>query len=122
MTLPRLDTWASWWARLLWMNDNPLGPLVPVPLALRAGIALALLSLRSPWSRALAAVIATPAFYVASFVLLLAPVSILVRHLGPVQAGVRVRVDEAVHGQPTRVDPGPGDPRDGNSTWQADRH
>ena len=79
VTLPRLDTWPAWMARLLWMNDHPLGPLVPVPLAIRACIALALLAWRRPWSRALAAVIATPAFYVASFVLLIAPISVWLR-------------------------------------------
>lgn len=78
-TLPRLDTWPAWMARLLWMNGHPLGPLVPIPLAIRAAIALALLALRRPWSRALAAVVATPAFYVASFVLLIAPICVWLR-------------------------------------------
>ena len=79
ITLPRLDTWPAWMARLLWMNDHPLGPLVPVPLAIRVAIALGLLALRRPWSRALAAVVATPAFYVASFVLLIAPICVWLR-------------------------------------------
>lgn len=74
VTLPRLDTWPAWMSRLMWMLDHPLGPLVPVPLAIRAGVALALLALRRPWSRALAAVVATPALYVASMVLLIAPI------------------------------------------------
>jgi hypothetical protein len=79
ITLPRLDAWPAWMARLLWMTDHPLGPLVPVPLAIRVALALGLVALRRPWSRALAAVVATPAFYVASFVLLLAPICVWLR-------------------------------------------
>ena len=61
------------------MLDHPLGPVVPIPLPIRAGIALALLALRRSWSRALAAVVATPAFYVASLVLLIAPLCVWLR-------------------------------------------
>jgi hypothetical protein len=89
VTLPRLDQWFSWFSRLLWMMDHPLGPLVPIPLALRLAVALPLVALRRPWSRALGAVIATPAFYVASFVLLIAPVSVWLHDRKPA-AGRRV--------------------------------
>lgn len=46
---------------------------------IRAIIALGLLAMRRPWSRALAAVVATPAFYVASLVLLIAPICVWLR-------------------------------------------
>ena len=97
VTLPRLDTWPAWIARLLWMNDHPLGPLVPVPLAIRAGLAVALLAMRRPWSRALAAVVATPAFYVASFVLMIAPICVWLRRLDRPSA-MSGAADHAKHG------------------------
>jgi hypothetical protein len=110
ITLPRLDAWPAWIARLLWMTDHPLGPLVPVPLVARAGLAMALLAMRRPWSRALAAVIATPAFYVASFVLMIAPICVWLRHLnGPeTMSGAADQTRRAGSSMTVRA-PAPGD-------------
>jgi len=56
-----------------------VGPQVPLPFHLRAGVALVLLAVFRPWSRCLAAVIAIPAFYYGTFVLLIAPVAVILR-------------------------------------------
>jgi hypothetical protein len=73
LTLPRLDLWPLWIERLLWGLGHPLGPLVPVPFLVRLPVAIGLVVWGRPWSRALGAVLATPGFYWASLVLLVAP-------------------------------------------------
>jgi hypothetical protein len=73
LTLPRLDLWPLWIERLSWGLSHPLGPLVPVPFLVRLPVGLLLVAWGRPWSRALGAVLATPGFYWASLVLLVAP-------------------------------------------------
>lgn len=77
LTLPRLDLWPLWIERLLWGLDHPLGPLFPVPFVVRLPVAIVLVAWGRPWSRALGAVLATPGFYWASLVLLVAPAIVL---------------------------------------------
>jgi hypothetical protein len=73
VTLPRLDLWPLWINRLFWGIDHPLGPLIPFPFVVRLTLAIGLVAWGRPWSRALGAVLATPAFYWGSLVLLVAP-------------------------------------------------
>ena len=82
ITLPWLHLWPEWF-NLLALDigrAGELGPQVPFPWWLRLVEAAALLwFVRTTWARALAATVAIPAFYWASFVVLLAPLAIFVR-------------------------------------------
>jgi hypothetical protein len=80
ITLPWLHLWPEFVNHLEDNLSSQLGPQVPVPFPIRFVAALALLGLvRQPWSRALAATLAIPAFYWGSLVILIAPVAILLR-------------------------------------------
>jgi hypothetical protein len=71
ITLPWLELWPAWIQSLLsqpTQTDVHLGP----PWYLRLPFALALLLLRRPWARAMAVVVAMPAFWLGSLVLLIA--------------------------------------------------
>lgn len=74
ITLPWLSLWPQWIAQLVGNHADVIA--IGVPLAVRLPIAVALLLLRRPWARALAAVVAIPAFYPESFVVLLAPLCV----------------------------------------------
>lgn len=82
ITLPWLALWPAWLGLLVEAYGKAgIGPQIPVPYVARAAIALALLALWRPWSRAAAAVVAIPAFYYASFVLFVAPTAVVLRGL-----------------------------------------
>jgi hypothetical protein len=71
VTLPWLNLWPTWIESLLsqpTQTDVHIGP----PWYLRLPFALALLLLRRPWAQALAVVVAMPAFWWGSLVLLIA--------------------------------------------------
>ena len=53
----------------------------PIPFAFRAVVAIGLLLLFRPWSRATAAFVAIPAMYWISLVVLLAPIAVILRRL-----------------------------------------
>lgn len=76
ITLPWLGLWPAWISQGMAVAGTGIGPLVPVPLWTRLLAAAALLALRRPWSRALAAVIATPGLYYGSLVMLVAPLAV----------------------------------------------
>jgi hypothetical protein len=71
LTLPAAWLWPAWIGAVAGSFGTPIGLAVPVPFAVRAVIAAGLLLLWRPWSRALAAAIAIPAFYYASILLIL---------------------------------------------------
>lgn len=79
VTLPWLRLWPEWVAQIVGNLGVVLGLQVPISLPVRWGIAAALLAVRRPWSRALAAAIAIPAFYWGSIVVLIAPVAVVLR-------------------------------------------
>jgi len=82
ITLPWLALWPAWLGILLEAYGKPgIGPQIPVPYLARAAVALVLLVLWRPWSRAMAAVVALPAFYFASLVLFVAPAAVILRGL-----------------------------------------
>jgi len=72
VTLPWWHLWPEWLAFLV-RQPTSGDYLIATPWWTRLPFALALLALRRPWSTALAAVVATPALYLTSSVLLLAP-------------------------------------------------
>lgn len=77
VTVPWLWLWGAWADALMTaLMRPPLGPVVPIPFALRLPIGLVLIATGRPWTRALGAAIATPAFYFVSVVLFLAPITI----------------------------------------------
>jgi hypothetical protein len=71
VSLPVLWLWPEWVKVLIGSFGQPIGISVPIPFAVRAVGAALLLGLRRPWSRALAAAVAIPAFYYGSLILLL---------------------------------------------------
>jgi hypothetical protein len=78
ITVPWLRLWPHWVEHMISALSWPtLGPQVPIMLPVRLLAAGGLLVLRKPWATALAAVVATPAFYYGSLVLLLAPIAVL---------------------------------------------
>jgi hypothetical protein len=77
VTVPWPWLWGAWLDALTAaLTGPPLGPLVPVPFAVRLPVGLVLVATGRPWARALGAAIAIPAFYFISVVLLIAPISI----------------------------------------------
>ncbi len=89
LTLPWLWLWPAYVGHLVAAMSGPLpGPQVPISFPVRLAMAAALLIVRRPWAVALAAVIATPALYFGSLVLLVAPAALLVgpRRRAPVEA------------------------------------
>jgi hypothetical protein len=76
ITLPWWWLWPEWIAQLGRGWQTPVGPQIPIPFLLRLPVGLALVATRTRLGRAAGAVIATPAFYWGSLVLLLAPAAI----------------------------------------------
>jgi hypothetical protein len=81
LTLPWIGLWADWVHLLLAAlpAGNVGGPIVPVPLPLRAVVALGLLLLRRPTATALACVVAIPAFHYQTLLLLVVPLAVWIR-------------------------------------------
>lgn len=80
ITIPWPYLWVQWVSELTANLGTSLGPQVPIGLWIRLPVAFALLvGVRTRWARALAATIAIPAFYWASLVILLAPLSVFLR-------------------------------------------
>jgi hypothetical protein len=77
ISIPWIWLWPQWIDTLIATSGHPIGPVVPVPFLLRAVMAVGLLALRRPWSRALAAAISSPGLYWGQLVVLVAPVSLL---------------------------------------------
>jgi hypothetical protein len=78
ITLPWLDLWRQWGMQLVNAFGQTIGPVISIPFLVRLPIGLILIATRRPSLRALGAVIAIPAFYYGSFVILLAPLAVAV--------------------------------------------
>jgi hypothetical protein len=91
LTLPWWHLWPEW---LLFLVRQPTSGefLIPIPWWTRLPVAVLLLALRRPWATALAAVVATPALYLTSSLLLLAPLRLWLDRDDP-------RLVEAAEGQ-----------------------
>jgi hypothetical protein len=77
ITLPWWWLWPQWLEQMRRAWESPVGSLIAIPFLIRLPIGLALVATRTRLGRVTGAVIATPAFYVLSFVMLTAPISIL---------------------------------------------
>jgi hypothetical protein len=81
ITLPWAWLWPEWIGFLAVRAPQPIGPLIPVPLLARVPVALLLIAIQRPWSRALGALMLSPNLYWGQLVVLIAPVSLwLMRH------------------------------------------
>jgi hypothetical protein len=77
ITLPWWWLWPQWLEQMRRAWESPVGSLIAIPFLVRLPVALALVATRTRLGRVTGAVIATPAFYVLSLVMVTAPISIL---------------------------------------------
>jgi hypothetical protein len=77
VTLPWWWLWPDWIAQMVRAWQSPVGSFVPIPFLVRLPIGLALAATRTRLGRVTGAIIATPAFYVLSLVMITAPIAIL---------------------------------------------
>jgi hypothetical protein len=77
VTLPWWWLWGDWLAQMQRAWQRPVGSFVPIPFLIRLPIGAALVATRTRLGRVTGAVIATPAFYLLSLVMVTAPISIL---------------------------------------------
>ncbi len=76
ITLPWLDLWRQWGQQLLNAFGQSIGPVISIPFLIRLPIGLIVVATRRPALRALGAVVAIPAFYFGTSVMLLAPLAV----------------------------------------------
>ena len=77
ITVPWWWLWPQWFDQMQRAWQHPVGNLLPIPFLVRLPFALALVATRTRLGRVSGAVLATPAFYWLTFVMLAAPISIL---------------------------------------------
>jgi hypothetical protein len=77
VSLPWIGLWPQWFETLASRLPHPMGPVVPVPFAVRAVAAVVLVAFQRPWSRMVGAMIASPDLYWGQLVVLVAPLSLL---------------------------------------------
>lgn len=96
VTLPFATLWVDWFRQLAraYGTDTAPGASIAIPFAPRLVVAFAILALRRPWARALAAIVALPVVYWVSSILLLALVPPDSRHVASSpEPTARVEVD-----------------------------
>ena len=76
ITIPWWWLWPEWLGQMGRAWNDPVGPLVPIPFLVRLPVALVLVATSTRLGRAAGAVIAIPALYFLSVVVLIAPISI----------------------------------------------
>jgi hypothetical protein len=76
VTLPWLSLWPAWIGQLVEAVRHPFGAQVPIPFVLRLAVGLGLVATRRPALVALGSVVAIPAMYWGSLVMLLAPLGV----------------------------------------------
>jgi hypothetical protein len=99
VSLPWLSLWPGWIETLFTRLPHPLGPVVPVPFVVRAVVAVGLVALRRPWSRALGAVIASPDLYWGQLVVLLAPLTLLLDRVSGLDRAAQATTGTASQGR-----------------------
>lgn len=76
IALPWPYLFPDWIAALLGNVADPIAPLVPIPFLIRLPVALGLIALQRPWTRALGAMLASPNLYWGQLVVIIAPISL----------------------------------------------
>lgn len=76
LALPWPYLYVDWVRALLGNIEDPIAPLVPVPFLLRLPVALVLIALQRPWTRALGAMLASPNLYWGQLVVVIAPIAL----------------------------------------------
>ena len=79
LALPWPYLYPDWVVALLGNVEDPIAPLVPVPFLVRLPIALVLIALQRPWTRALGAMLASPNLYWGQLVVVIAPISLWIQ-------------------------------------------
>ena len=79
ISLPWPYLYPEWVAALLGNIADPEAPLVPVPFLLRLPVALVLIAIQRPWTRALGAMLASPNLYWGQLVVVIAPISLWIQ-------------------------------------------
>lgn len=92
VTAPQLWLWPAWVQHGLQAVGSGIGPQIPIPLVVRWAAAAGLLTMRRPWTRALAAVVAVPGFYYGTLVMLIAPLIVWLDSRRSVPVGVEAHV------------------------------
>jgi hypothetical protein len=76
IALPWPYLFPDWIEALIGNVEDPIAPLVPVPFIVRLPIALVLIAVQRPWTRALGAMLASPNLYWGQLVVVVAPISL----------------------------------------------
>ena len=79
ISLPWPYLYPEWVAALIGNIADPEAPLVPVPFLLRLPVALVLIAIQRPWTRALGAMLASPNLYWGQLVVVIAPISLWIQ-------------------------------------------
>ena len=79
IALPWPYLFPEWIAALLGNIREPAAPLVPVPFLLRLPVALVLVAIQRPWTRALGAMLASPNLYWGQLVVVIAPIALWIQ-------------------------------------------
>ena len=79
IALPWPYLFPDWIDALLGNIREPAAPLVPVPFLLRLPVALVLVAIQRPWTRALGAMLASPNLYWGQLVVVIAPIALWIQ-------------------------------------------
>lgn len=79
IALPWPHLFPEWIGSLASNAADPVAPLVPVPFLVRLPVAVGLIALQRPWTRALGAMLASPNLYWGQLVVVIAPVALWLR-------------------------------------------
>jgi hypothetical protein len=95
IALPWPYLYVDWIEALISNASDPVAPLVPIPFLLRLPVALVLIAIQRPWTRALGAVLASPNLYWGQLVVLIAPIALWIQERSERRAATAAAADLA---------------------------